>query len=256
MAKTTPSPRDRLLSLSHELGQEARKLAILGEGNTSTRAGENTFWVKASGSSLGTLTPAGVTECRCPPLVALLDQRGKLSDAAVDQALLDSRVDAAARKPSVEAMFHAYLLTLPGVDFVGHTHPDTVNALLCSRLAKTFATCRLFPDDIVCCGVESVLVPYTDPGLKLAQAIRMAVTAYIDRLARAPRIILLENHGLIALGPSPEAVLAGTLMAVKSAEIFLGAASLGAPPRFLTAAQVTRIAGRPDEHYRQKALGL
>jgi ribulose-5-phosphate 4-epimerase/fuculose-1-phosphate aldolase len=67
---------------------------------------------------------------------------------------------------------------------------------------------------------------------------------------------LLENHGLIALGPSPEAVLAGTLMAVKSAEIFLGAASLGALPRFLTAAQVARIAGRPDEHYRQKALGL
>ena len=27
-------------------------------------------------------------------------------------------------------------------------------------------------------------------------------------------------------------------------------------PRFLTAAQVERIAGRPDEHYRQRALGL
>jgi len=36
----------------------------------------------------------------------------------------------------------------------------------------------------------------------------------------------------------------------------VGAAAIGAVPRFLTAAQVERIAGRPDEHYRQKALGL
>ena len=53
-----------------------------------------------------------------------------------------------------------------------------------------------------------------------------------------------------------EAVLAGTLMAAKAAEIFVGAAAISAVPRFLTAAQVERIAGRPDEHYRQKALGL
>ena len=207
MSKLTS--RASMLDLSHELGQEARKLAILGEGNTSTQAAKGTFWVKASGSSLGTLDTPGVTECRADALVALLDQT-KLTDAAVDEALLRSRVSAKARKPSVEAMFHAWLLTLPGVEFVGHTHPNAVNALLCSRFAKTFATRRLFPDEIVCCGVESVLVPYTDPGLKLAQAIRTAVTAYIDRLARPPRIILLENHGLIAHCWPPRRALSST----------------------------------------------
>ena len=35
-----------------------------------------------------------------------------------------------------------------------------------------------------------------------------------------------------------------------------GAASMGGSPLFLSPAQVRRIAGRPDEHYRQKALGL
>lgn len=253
MSKTTS--RTALLELSRELGLESRKLAILGEGNTSARATPKTFWVKASGSCLGTLDTAGVTECRLEEMVGLLDAKG-LDDAAVDTALLAARVDPRARKPSVEAMFHAWLLTLPGVEFVGHTHPNAVNSLLCSRFAKTFATRRLFPDEIVCCGVESVLVPYTDPGLKLGQAIRDAVTAYIARLARPPRIILLENHGLIALGATPAAVMAGTLMAVKAAEIFLGVASTGAAPRFLTVKQVNRIAGRPDEHYRQHALGL
>jgi hypothetical protein len=50
-------------------------------------------------------------------------------------------------------------------------------------------------------------------------------------------------------------VLAATLMAVKAAEILAGAAALGAP-RFLSPAVARRIAGRPDEHYREKMLGL
>src|SRR5215204_3523025 len=169
----------RLLTLSHELGREERKLAILGEGNTSTRVSADTFLVKASGSNLATLAPAGVTECRFADLLPLLKAK-KLTDAAIDEKLFASRVSSEARKPSVEAIFHAYLLTLPGVNFVGHTHPIAVNALLCSKHARSFAKRRLFPDEIVCCGPESVFVPYTDPGLKLAQVIRGAVVDYID----------------------------------------------------------------------------
>lgn len=251
----TPDTLTRLLQLSHDLGREDRKLAILGEGNTSARVSDQTFLVKASGSNLGGLTAAGLTECRFDGLLPLLDAK-KLSDAEIDEALLASRVDAKAKKPSVEGIFHAYLLTLPGVNFVGHTHPVAVNQLLCSKFARTFAQRRTFPDEIVCCGVESVFVPYTDPGLKLAQAMRATVVAYIKRLARPPRVILLENHGFIGLGATPEAVLAATLMGAKAAEIFSGAAALAGRPKFLSAAQVARIAGRPDEHYRQKALGL
>lgn len=251
----TPDTLTRLLQLSHDLGREDRKLAILGEGNTSARVSDQTFLVKASGSNLGGLTAAGLTECRFDGLLPLLDAK-KMSDAEIDEALLASRVDAKAKKPSVEGIFHAYLLTLPGVNFVGHTHPVAVNQLLCSKFARTFAQRRTFPDEIVCCGVESVFVPYTDPGLKLAQAMRAAVVAYIKRLARPPRVILLENHGFIGLGATPEAVLAATLMGAKAAEIFSGAAALAGRPKFLSAAQVARIAGRPDEHYRQKALGL
>lgn len=245
-----------MLTLSHELGREERKLAILGEGNTSARLSPDTFVVKASGSNLATLSPLGVTECRLGDLVALLEMKN-VPDAAVDAALLASRVDPAAKKPSVEAMFHAWLLTLPDVNFVGHTHPVAVNQILCTRHARAFATRRLCPDEIVCCGAEFVLVPYLDPGLKLAQGIRTAVVAFIKRTGHAPRVILLENHGLIALGATPRAVLAATLMAVKAAEIFVGAVAIaGGRPRFLTSAHVARIAGRPDEHYRQRALGL
>jgi rhamnose utilization protein RhaD (predicted bifunctional aldolase and dehydrogenase) len=244
-----------MLALSHDLGREDRKLAILGEGNTSARTSPDTFVVKASGSNLASLSANGAIECRFGGLLPLLTRKGT-TDTAVDEALFSSRVDTTAKKPSVEAIFHAYLLTLPGVNFVGHVHPVAVNQVLCSKRARMFAKRRLFPDEVVCCGIESVFVPYLDPGLKLAQGIRSAVAAYIKRLSRPPRMILLESHGLIALGATTESVLAATLMATKAAEIFVGAAGIGGQPRFLTPAQVLRIAGRPDEHYRQKALGL
>lgn len=248
------SALDQLLALSHDLGREDRDLTILGEGNTSVRTGPDSFLVKASGSHLGTLTAAQATSCRIAPLVALMDNAA-LDDTAVDEALLAARTDPAARKPSVEAMFHAWLLTLPGIHFVGHTHPSAVNSLLCSTYAETYARQRLFPDEVVCCGPESVLVPYVDPGLALARAIRDAVKTSIASTGIVPRILLLKNHGLIALGSSPAGVLAATLMAVKAARITLGAIAAGGPVP-MSRADIVRIAGRSDEHYRQRALGL
>ena len=243
----------KLIGLCHELGREERGMAILGEGNASTRIDEETFLVKASGHCLGTLGETGLTRCRYSTLLPLLE--GIWADADVERLLMESRVDEAAAKPSVEGLFHAYLLSLPGISFVGHVHAIAVNQILCSPRAEEYATKRTFPDEIVCCGTESVLVPYTDPGVHLARAIAAGVKEFMERHGEAPRIILLQNHGVIALGGSPNAVLASLLMAEKAAKIFVGAAALGGPV-FLTPENVTRISGRSDEHYRRKVLKL
>lgn len=243
-----------LLELSHELGREDRAFAILGEGNTSTRLDEDTFAVKASGFSLSTLGEEGVARCRVNDVLALFE-RETVSDEEVDAALLAARTDEAGRKPSTEALFHAYLLTLPDVNYVGHAHPVNANALLCSPRAQDFAFKRLFPDEIVCCGAISVLVPYVNPGVPLARAIREGVTTYRENFGRVPRLILLQNHGIITLGSTPQAVLATTLMAEKAARIHLEAATLGGPT-FLSDEQVAYIAGWTAELYRQKVLHL
>jgi rhamnose utilization protein RhaD (predicted bifunctional aldolase and dehydrogenase) len=245
---------EALVALSRELGAEHRGLAILGEGNVSAKLNDDTFLVKASGSSLGTLTDADVTECRSAPLLKMLD-RNDLDDKEVDDELLASRMNDSAKKPSVEALFHAYLLSLPEINFVGHTHAIHINQILCSPRAADFATMKLFPDDIVCCGPASVFVPYTDPGLRLSQVIRKETTHYVEEMGFAPRVILLENHGIITLGRSLEAVKAAMFMAEKAAKIFVGAAALGGP-RFLSQENIGRILGRPDEHYRRRMLKL
>jgi rhamnose utilization protein RhaD (predicted bifunctional aldolase and dehydrogenase) len=243
-----------VLSLAHKLGDAARPLAILGEGNVSARISAKTFFVKASGCNLGTLTKDNVVECRAQPLLALLEKKN-LSDSEIDGTLLEVRLDARAKKPSVEALFHAWLLALPGIEFVGHTHAPAVNALLCSPRAREFADKRIFPDEVVCCDVASAFVPYTDPGLKLAQAIHDATQRFLKRLGRPPRIILLENHGIITLGRTAEAVLTTMLMAEKVAGIWAGAAVFGGP-KFMTRKHVERIAARPDEVVRRKMLKL
>jgi rhamnose utilization protein RhaD (predicted bifunctional aldolase and dehydrogenase) len=243
-----------LLELSHALGGERLRMAILGEGNTSLRLDAHTFAVKASGSNLASLRPTEVATCRFDRLLPLLDATSA-TDAEIDLALFGARISESDKKPSIEALFHAYLLTLPGVACVGHVHAIAVNQILCSPRAREFAERRACTDEIVMCGIESVFVPYAEPGLGLAQSIRREVQAFVRRTGREPKVILLQNHGIIAVGPSAKAVLGTLLMAEKAAETFVGAAALGGPV-FLTAAQCERIAGRPDEHYRQKMLGL
>jgi rhamnose utilization protein RhaD (predicted bifunctional aldolase and dehydrogenase) len=113
---------------------------------------------------------------------------------------------------------------------------------------------RLFPDEIVICGPAPVIVPYTDPGLPLAREVHTRINQYIDEYFEVPKVILMQNHGLIALGRTTQQVEKITAMAVKTARVLLGTYALGGP-RFMTPQAVQRIHTRPDEAYRRKLLG-
>lgn len=241
-----------LIELGRQLGQEQRGLAILGEGNISVKLTDTHFAVKASGSALATLTKRDVIVCDIQRVLAMLEQTSP-GDEAIEAALLAARVDVAAKKPSLEAMFHASLLSLPGVQFVAHCHPLNANRVLCSPRAAALAEQRLFPDHVVYCGASSVFVPYADPGLPLAREIAQRTAKFREETGSAPKLILLANHGTIALGPTMLSVLACTMMAEKAAAIFVGAAALGGP-KYLTAREVQRIATRKDEAHRQRGL--
>jgi rhamnose utilization protein RhaD (predicted bifunctional aldolase and dehydrogenase) len=140
------------------------------------------------------------------------------------------------------------------MNFVGHTHPTAVNAILCSVNAKEAIAGRLFPDEIVCCGVAPCYVEYTDPGIPLAKHLKRRVEEFYAEYGEWPKTVLMQNHGFIALGRTPKEVQTVTAMYVKTARILLGTYALGGP-NFLTPEHVNRIHTRPDEHYRQRQLG-
>jgi rhamnose utilization protein RhaD (predicted bifunctional aldolase and dehydrogenase) len=240
-----------LLDLTRTLGQPHMEYVIIGEGNTSCRIDDESFWIKASGQQMSSITEDGfVAVCFAPILAMLEHSPGDL--AAQKQAMEAAKVGASAPgTPSVEVTFHAMLLAECNMSYIGHTHPVAVNRLMCSSRAREFAEHRLFPDEAVLCGPESAFVPYVDPGLPLALAIRDSTRRYMDNWGEAPKVILLANHGLIALGQTPAEILNITAMCVKAAHIFAGACAVGEPV-FMSREDVLHIYKRPDEIYRRK----
>lgn len=244
----------QLVAMSNHLGDPARDYAILGEGNTSARADAETFWVKASGTELRTVQAGDFVHMRFDRVLELLDA-GDLDDAALKARLDAAKVDAGVTaRPSVETVLHALALQLEGIAFVGHTHPTAVNRVLCSQKAEEAVCGRLFPDEIVLCGPASVYIPYTDPGLPLARAVREHIRRYRDEYGENPKVVLMQNHGLIALGKSATEVENITAMCVKAFRVLAGTYALGGP-HFLGPETIACIHTRPDELYRRKVLG-
>lgn len=252
----------QLVAMSNNLGDPTQDYVILGEGNTSARADMDTFWVKTSGTELRTIDRRGFVRVSFERVMAMLDVPD-LTDAQVKQRLSEAKVDPATGshpapgdgiQPSVETVLHAICLGLEGINFVGHTHPTAINALTCSDVFETAVSGRLFPDEIVMCGPAPVVVPYTDPGVPLARQVQRLIEQHLEEYREVPKVILMQNHGLIALGRTSQQVENITAMAVKAARVLLGTYALGGP-HFMTPRAVERIHTRPDELYRRKILG-
>jgi rhamnose utilization protein RhaD (predicted bifunctional aldolase and dehydrogenase) len=244
----------RLLALTAEVGDPVKDYVILAEGNTSTRIDAGSMWVKASGVRLEHADgPDAFVAVELEPLMQAL--RGRDDGDDLSGLLARSRVagQPADRKPSIETFVHAICLELGGAEFVAHTHPTAVNRLLCARDAEAIYGGVLFPDEAVVCGPVPLFVPYDDPGLPVGRLMLERFEAFLDEHGAPPRLVLLANHGIVALGSSPAEVAAITAMAVKGAEIRSGTLAAGGPA-FLGAERAARLVGRPDELARRKGL--
>lgn len=241
-----------LVNLSRELGKEERQLAMLGEGNTGAVVGPGSFLVKASGTRMGRVGPRNFLKIRTAAVLKLLVRKG-LTDAQVMEGLRRTVVGRTAGLPSTETFLHALCLTIGEARWVGHTHPVGVNGILCSQHgAKPFLK-GVFPDAIVYCGQHPAVVPYVDPGVQLALALRRELVRFKAAHGYPPRLVLLVNHGMVALGQTADEVLNITLMAEKWAGILIGTFAL-AGPRHLTRRAAAHIDAWPAEHYRRRLL--
>ncbi len=247
------SALDSLIAMSNDLGRPEYDLVIFGEGNTSALVENNCFYVKCSGTELRTITAEGFALLNRMETTNLLD-KNLTSDKEILDNLLKMRVDGGTKYPSVETIMHAYLLGLPGVNFIGHTHPTSVNSLLCSVNAEKLVNMRVFPDQIVCCGEVAAFIPYTDPGLPLARKVRDVVNEYMDKYGIPPKAIMIQNHGMFALGKTTRDVMACSMMWSKTARVLIGAMSCGGINP-MPESEVNRINNRPDEKIRQNVIG-
>jgi len=241
---------NELVRLSAFLGRPENDYSILGEGNTSAKIDEDFFFVKGSGKYLCDAQPDTFVKVKLKAAREILD-KGPLTDEDVKVLLFGACADPETKlRPSIETTFHSLLLGLPDVNFVGHTHATAVNCLLCSVNAKEIVTGgRIFPDEIAYCGLEPMFLEYADPGVELARCMRANLNEYIDRNGEAPKVILVRNHGIIALGKTAHQVEAITAMWCKVARVLRGAIAFGGI-HYLERKDVERICHRPDEEQR------
>jgi ribulose-5-phosphate 4-epimerase/fuculose-1-phosphate aldolase len=212
-----------------ELAREISDYTICGEGNVSVRVDKNAFLIKASGTSLHTLSGEDLTLC---------NMRGV-------------QLDSSHKKPSIETSFHAWIMrTFPDINFIAHTHPPNTTKILCSNQIHQFANRRWFPDQIVRNSTKSCVVPYAPPGEAILKLVEEYVSKFINREGFFPKLILLQNHGIITASTSKKDCAAATLMCEKSADIFVGAKLLGGI-KFLTKQEVVDVDTCPNENYRR-----
>lgn len=235
-----------LVALTRRIGDPAADLVVLAEGNTSVRLPGDRFAVKASGSRMDLAEAGDFVVGELPELVDVLERGG------TDQETLSRVLSAGGSRASIETLVHVVALAA-GATWVAHTHPTAVVGLLAVREAEELWSAPLFPDEAVVLG-EPLWVPYAAPGIALGTAVHTAVRDRLDRDGTAPRLVLLGNHGIVALGATAAEVETITTMAVKAARVrtvALGAGTL-AP---LDTAHARELADRPDEAARRTRLG-
>lgn len=187
-----------------DLGRAVSTYCVGLEGNVSMKC-ENHIFIKASGSKLKDLSPNNI--------VGFTFEGEQISNHK--------------KRGSMELGFHTFLLGIDGIKFVAHTHPINCVKILSTNHSKIFADKRIFPDQVIFNGKKSCFVPYAKPGDELTEKIKECVNDFTKNEGYFPKLILLQNHGIISCGESVEECILISDICEKSAEIFLGSMLLG-----------------------------
>jgi len=215
---------DDLISLSKQVS----KFCIGMEGNISAKTNSGLL-IKASGARLNSLS----------------------IDDLVEFDLVGNQLSNLSKRGSMELSFHTFLLGFDNINYISHTHPTNTLKILCSDMIESFASNRLFPDQVVFNGKKSCLVPYAKPGDELTKMIEISVHSFIETEGYFPKLILLKNHGIITCGKTIGECIISTEMCEKSAEIFMGA---GLGVSFLSDSESNDLVIDKNEKYRQGLL--
>ncbi len=228
-------PSSDLVALGNALGSHPSRLTLHGEGSCAAKVSDARFLVSARNVPLSKLAASDLVAVETRKMLKSLDAETPPEEPEGAPLIKDERPEA-----SLDASIYAYVFTLEGVRFAAHTQPVEVNQILCSPRARQFSDRRTYHEEVIACGASSVLIPYMDAGLPLGREVKRKILLWRDRYKIAPKLLLVQNHGMIVLGTTAEEVLRITDMTVKSAQIFTGAAMLGGPV-FLTPSNVLEI---------------
>jgi rhamnose utilization protein RhaD (predicted bifunctional aldolase and dehydrogenase) len=214
-----------LIALTRSLGEPAKDLVILAEGNVSERLPDGRIVIKTSGSYMSKSVKEEFVVVDVSPLITLMDD--PLATQSDLTEMLDAGMnDGIRRRGSIETLVHAAVQSVQPTNFVAHTHPTPIVSVLASVHAATAFAEWVYSDEAVVIGTP-LFVPYAEPGIKLGRLFLGKLREYVAENGEMPSLVLLGNHGMVAIASSPEGAEAVTLMAVKGARVRLAALAAG-----------------------------
>jgi len=212
------SARKELVRIGRKI--EAKGLVVGPGGNISMRVG-SLVYVKASGVEFENAAE--------DDYVGVDLETGELVDGK--------------KKPTSEILMHrGCYKARPDAQAVVHTHPPfAVGVANAGRRLEPSS-----PDFVALLGREVPLLPYVVPtGQEIADAVVEGI--------REHNVLLLANHGVVAVGASLEEAYYRNLL-VEAAAISLVAGCAVGEPRSLSDEEVTEIDNLGAEKYRRKML--
>ncbi len=116
--------------------------------------------------------------------------------------------------------------------------------LLASIVGPSAWDRHVYSDEAVVIG-RPLYVPYAQPGIELGRLFHRALARRYAETGELPALVLLGNHGIVAIAPTADGVQAVCEMAVKGAQVRQIAYSVGgvAP---LSAESVDKFFARDD----------
>lgn len=183
-----------------------------GGGNSSVKIEENLMIIKASGFLLSDIDEEnGYSKVNTKKIVKIINNstiineanKGKrecLTSSLVEDATIDK-----SKRPSIETLLHSILYK-----YTLHTHPVVVNMIVIQKNWKGILS-SIFKDDKI------ALVDYFTPGIDLALELNKSIKKFVN----IPKIIFLQNHGLIVSSESSQDIYLLTEYVLTKIETFL-----------------------------------
>ncbi len=183
------TPLEELIEMSSYAGARF-DLVQAGGGNTSVKYDGNKMYIKASGCLLSEVSVhKGHTSVDLDKTLAILSDTDIIGDP--DKRTKNTRASQELQKailfngerPSIETYLHALLSK-----YTCHVHAISVNILTSHK--NWIEKMKSLDENALC-------ISYETPGIELALEMKTQLKAYLSTFGHLPKIIFLQNHGLI-----------------------------------------------------------
>lgn len=186
-------------------------LVQAGGGNSSVKLDNDTMYIKASGFALSDVDKNNAyTLVKTSKIsnILFLDEVLKENDKRKREAISSKFVKEANlsdKKASIEVLLHSILYK-----YTLHTHPMQVNMITILKNWKDILG-EIFSKE------EIAFVDYQTPGIDLALSLKKS----LENFNNAPKIIFLQNHGLIISSDDKQEISILTNFVTKNIERYL-----------------------------------